>query len=61
MRPSPDGSLFPLLFHSFDFRVAIADRTPFPTMIAVGTLIAKRPPHRSEHAQLRHSAPTLGV
>jgi hypothetical protein len=30
-------------------------------VIAVGTLITKRPPHRSERAQLRHSAPTLGV
>ena len=29
--------------------------------IAVGTLITERPPHRSERAQLRHSAPTLGV
>jgi hypothetical protein len=29
--------------------------------IAVGTLIAKRPPHRTERARLRHSAPTLGV
>jgi hypothetical protein len=27
--------------------------------IAVGTLIAKRPPHRTERARLRHSAPTL--
>ena len=30
-------------------------------LIAVGTLITERPPHRSERAQLRHSAPTLGV
>ena len=29
--------------------------------IAVGTLVTKRPPHRSERAQLRHSAPTLGA
>ena len=29
--------------------------------IAVGTPITERPPHRSEHAQLTHSAPTLGV
>src|SRR5262245_45786987 len=29
--------------------------------IAVGTLITERPPHRSERAQLRHSAPTLRV
>jgi hypothetical protein len=28
---------------------------------AVGTRIAARPPHRSERAQFRHSAPTLGV
>jgi hypothetical protein len=28
---------------------------------AVGTLIAERPPHRSERARFRHSAPTLGV
>ena len=27
---------------------------------AVGTPITGRPPHRSERAQLRHSAPTLG-
>lgn len=30
-------------------------------MIAVGTPITGRPPHRSEHAQFTHSAPTLGV
>ena len=29
--------------------------------IAVGTLIAERPPHRTGRAQLRHPAPTLGV
>ncbi|MGH8470252.1 MAG: hypothetical protein ACREVY_15135 [Gammaproteobacteria bacterium] len=28
--------------------------------IAVGTLIAERPPHRSERARFGHSAPTLG-
>ncbi|MBC7381207.1 MAG: substrate-binding domain-containing protein [Burkholderiaceae bacterium] len=30
-------------------------------VIAVGTPITERPPHRSEHAQFTHSAPTLGV
>ena len=30
-------------------------------MIAVGTRITARPPHRSERAQLGHSAPTVGV
>jgi hypothetical protein len=30
-------------------------------VIAVGTLITERPPHRSGRAQLRHPAPTLGV
>ena len=29
--------------------------------IAVGTLIAERPPHRTVRAQFRHTAPTLGV
>ena len=29
--------------------------------IAVGTLIAERPPHRTVRARLRHTAPTLGV
>ena len=29
--------------------------------IAVETLIAKRPPHRTERARFGHSAPTLGV
>jgi hypothetical protein len=29
--------------------------------IAVGTLITKRPPHRTERARFGHSAPTLGV
>jgi len=29
--------------------------------IAVGTLIAERPPHRTERAQFGHSAPTSGV
>jgi hypothetical protein len=28
--------------------------------IAVGTPIAGRPPHRTERARFRHSAPTLG-
>ena len=32
-----------------------------PLGIAVGTPITERPPHRSVHAQLTHSAPTLGV
>ena len=31
------------------------------TGIAVGTPIAERPPHRSEHARFTHSAPTSGV
>ena len=30
-------------------------------MFAVGTLIAERPPHRSERAQFGHSAPTSGT
>ena len=30
-------------------------------VIAVGTSITGRPPHRSERAQFGHSAPTLGV
>lgn len=30
-------------------------------MIAVGTRVAPRPPHRSGRAQLRHPAPTSGV
>jgi hypothetical protein len=29
--------------------------------IAVGTPIAERPPHRTERARFRHSAPTLGI
>jgi hypothetical protein len=29
--------------------------------IAVGTLIAERPPHRTVRARLRHTAPTSGV
>ena len=28
--------------------------------IAVGTPIAERPPHKTERAQFRHSASTLG-
>jgi MoaA/NifB/PqqE/SkfB family radical SAM enzyme len=31
------------------------------TGIAVGTLIAERPPHRTVHAAFPHTAPTLGV
>ena len=31
-----------------------------PAHIAVGTLIAECPPHRSERAPFRHSAPTSG-
>ena len=30
-------------------------------VIAVGTLIAERPPHRSVRARFGHTAPTLGV
>ena len=30
-----------------------------PAHIAVGTLIAERPPHRTGRARLRHPAPTL--
>src|SRR4051812_29049667 len=30
-------------------------------MIAVGTPITERPPHRSERARFGHSAPTLGA
>ena len=33
----------------------------FTSKIAVGPLIAERPPHRSERAQFGHSAPTSGV
>ena len=29
--------------------------------IAVGTLIAERPPHRTVRAEFPHTAPTLGV
>ena len=29
------------------------------SMVAVGTLIAQRPPHRSQRAELPHWAPTL--
>ena len=32
-----------------------------PAHVAVGTLIAERPPHRTVRAQLRHTAPTSGV
>ena len=32
-----------------------------PAHIAVGTLIAERPPHRTGRARLRHPAPTLDV
>ena len=34
---------------------------PGRKLIAVGTPITERPPHRSEHAQFTHSAPTSGV
>jgi len=30
-------------------------------LIAVGTLITERPPHRTERAQFGHSAPTSGA
>ena len=40
-----------------------AQRTSNPrnVRIAVGTLIAERPPHRSRRAQFAHRAPTWGV
>jgi hypothetical protein len=34
---------------------------PAGVLLAVGTPIAERPPHRSERAQFGHSAPTSGV
>src|SRR5258708_6494291 len=34
--------------------------TELSALIAVGTLIAERPPHRTVRARLRHTAPTLG-
>ena len=50
-----------------DLTISRRDRRPSPALhpppgrlIAVGTLITERPPHRSERAQFRHSAPTLG-
>jgi hypothetical protein len=33
----------------------------FDPFFAVGTVIAHRPPHRSEQALLTHSAPTLSM
>ena len=36
-------------------------RSYFLDLIAVGTPITERPPHRSERAQFGHSAPTLGA
>jgi hypothetical protein len=33
----------------------------YQAVIAVGTLITERPPHRSERARFGHSAPTAGV
>jgi hypothetical protein len=36
-------------------------RSGYSSSIAVGMLIAEHPPHRSEYAQFRHSAPTLGA
>jgi hypothetical protein len=46
-------------------RKALADCLLFVSAlkagIAVGTLIAERPPHRSVRARLRHTAPTLGA
>jgi hypothetical protein len=46
-----------LLFAGFYRRTGLQEFFTF----AVGTLIAERPPHRSEQAQFGHSAPTLGV
>ena len=43
------------------FEKQTQQRTGPAAAIAVGTPIAERPPHRSEHAQFTHSAPTLGV
>jgi galactonate dehydratase len=31
-----------------------------PYLIAVGMLVTEHPPHRTERARFRHSAPTLG-
>ena len=33
----------------------------YPMAFAVGTVIADRPPHRSERAQFGHSAPTSSI
>ena len=48
---------------SYSFTVSDLHRllvAGLPAHIAVGTLIAECPPHRSERAPFRHSAPTSG-
>src|SRR3954462_12769427 len=43
------------------FHPAQVEQRSVENLIAVGTPITERPPHRSERAQFGHSAPTLGV
>ncbi len=40
---------------------ALNSPASFSALVAVGTLIAERPPHRTVRARLRHTAPTSGV
>jgi hypothetical protein len=46
------------IWKAFERSTEAADRL---AMIAVGTLIAERPPHRTVRAVFPHTAPTLGV
>ena len=63
IRLTPTALRFKLLTNAARsaFEKLTQQRTGPAAAIAVGTPIAERPPHRSEHAQFTHSAPTLGV
>jgi hypothetical protein len=57
-------SLISWSFSNWMFRYFLVDHAVpamWRSLAAARTLITERPPHRSERAQLRHSAPTLDV
>ena len=59
--PLPYRAFMPTQRQAFEAVLAQNSVAMVAAQIAVGTPITGRPPHRSERAQLRHSAPTSGL
>jgi len=61
LRVEPNGSRLATPTNLFQHRTGHPQQTLAPLRISVGTPVTGRPPDRSEHALLTHSAPTSGV